>query len=142
MNKIPVDIEIQTRQTLEDGTSQKFSSREKGFLHERGGLLFISYLEAGEDGGKGTQTVWKVEPIQASLIRQGDTGLRVSFRNGLAESTTLVTPHGILPVEIQTFRLEHDLTLAGGVLKVGYSMDIGGAVSRMEVEMQVNTAIN
>ncbi|MFC4767467.1 DUF1934 domain-containing protein [Effusibacillus consociatus] len=137
MNKVPVRIEIHTSQTLEDGTAQTYDSREGGFLYQKGTSFYLSYLEASEDGETGTQTIWKVEPEQVSLIRQGETGLRALFKMGSAERTALVTPHGILPIEIDTFHLEHDFTPEGGFLRVGYNMDIGGAMTRMELELRV-----
>lgn len=139
MEKIPVRIRIHTRQTV-DGAAQSFTFREKGYLYRKESALYLTYRETGEDGGTGTQTVWKIEPLQASLIRQGATGIRVLFKTGTADSTTLVTAHGTFPVEIDTYRLEHDLSPKGGRLRLAYKMDMAGAVSRMEVELQIHPA--
>ncbi|WP_018133042.1 DUF1934 domain-containing protein [Effusibacillus pohliae] len=138
MEKIPVRVRIHTRQTLEDGTSQTFTLSEQGHLYLKDNALYIAYREAGEDG-QTTQTTWKIEPSQASLIRQGAAGMKALFRRGAADATQFITPHGSLPLEIRTFRLENRLSRAGGRLRVGYQMLLAGSVSRMEVELRVDT---
>ncbi|GAX89548.1 DUF1934 domain-containing protein [Effusibacillus lacus] len=141
MEKIPAKIRIHTRQTLEDGTTHTFTSSHSGFLYQKQTALYLIYQEQGQDESDRIQTTWKLETAQASLIRQGATELRAFFKKGAGDSTTLVTPHGHLPVQFETFRLEQNLSPEGGQLRIGYIMDMAGSVSRMEVEMHVNTDI-
>lgn len=137
MNKIPVRVRIHTRHQLEDGSVQTFTSRTKGFLYQKEETLYITYQETNGEDQTRIRTTWKIESQQAILIRQGASSLRALFRVGISDRTALVTPHGSLFVEVQAYRLNNQITRDGGILRVGYQMDIAGSVSRMDVELHI-----
>lgn len=137
MDKIPVRVRVHTRQRLEDGTAQTFTSCAKGYLYQKAESLYITYDETDEEDRSRTHTTWKIESRQATLIRRGTSSLRLFFRIGSSDSTTLVMPHGKLPVEVQVYQLDNRITGSGGTLRVGYQMNIAGSKSRMDLELQV-----
>lgn len=138
MDKVPVQVKVHTWQQLEDGTAETFSTQAKGFLYLKGESLFITYQETDQEGNSG-QTTWKVEKDRATLIRQGAASLRILLHVGHAELTTLVTTYGNLPVEIVAERLENNLSNTGGHLRVSYRMDLAGAVTQMDLQLQVDS---
>ncbi|BCJ87633.1 DUF1934 domain-containing protein [Effusibacillus dendaii] len=135
MEKIPVRIQIDTKQAFDQHTD-RFQTYETGLLYQKENAIYLTYHESNDDR-KEIRTVWKVKPTEAVLIRQGGTGLRARFEEGAVDRTALVTEHGTWPIEIQTSYLRHNLSLNGGSLRVAYQMDMSGAISQMELDIQV-----
>lgn len=140
MDKVPVQIRVHSRQRLADGTGQTFTSRARGSLHQKGGMLILVYRDKEEEESSEILTTWKLEPQRVILIRQGTSSMRVLFQTETDDSTTLATPNGIFPVEVHTYRLENKMTPIGGILRVGYQLDLAGSVSRMDLELQVKSS--
>lgn len=137
MNKTPVTIRIQSTQTLEDGTSENFPTQAEGYLYQKDGAKYLSYSESQDSGEADIQTTWKIEQNAATLIRSGNTKLRFRFENGTEDFSMLVTPHGNLPVEIETLLLQTDMDETAGRLRVSYHMKLGGVTTRMDLAIDV-----
>jgi uncharacterized beta-barrel protein YwiB (DUF1934 family) len=139
MDKIPVQIRVHSRQRLADGTEQTFTSRARGFVYHKGETIYVAYQEQENEELSAMLTTWKLESNRAILIRQGTSSLRALFQIGTDDSTALVTPNGRFPIAVNTYRLDNRMTPKGGILRVGYRMDLAGSVSRMDLELQVKS---
>ncbi|HEY5466285.1 MAG TPA: DUF1934 domain-containing protein [Clostridia bacterium] len=84
------------------------------------------YQENPETGMTQTTTTIQVsDDGSVSLMRQGDTAMRMHFNEGQQHLTSMTTPYGIINVGLSTHRVSSNITNAGGEIDLSYTIDFG-----------------
>lgn len=115
-------IQINSAQTLEDGTDDSMSFFTKGNLYNRRGAFYIIYKETEVVGMENVTTSLKVEENKVTLNRMGSMDHKLTFEEGILHNSTYVTPHGSLFLEVHTEKIEINLTENGGHISLKYNL--------------------
>lgn len=133
-DKKEVELLIRSRSS----GSGKVEQKVRGHVYERDGRWMYHYREPDSEMGRVTATL-KVEPGLIRLLRQGDIRSEQQFSTGRRLPGYYDTPHGRFELEVNTVKLEADLTQEGlGRLAWAYDLYISGDhAGRYELEIIV-----
>ena len=119
-----VIISVRAAQAMEGTDPDTIELVTEGRLIPSAGGYTLQYRESEVTGMEGTTTTIQVEGPRITLLRQGQFNSQMVFEEGRRHLTLYETPYGALEVGIQTKRMRHDLTDAGGSLEIDYHLEI------------------
>jgi uncharacterized beta-barrel protein YwiB (DUF1934 family) len=139
MIKKPVEIIVNTTQTLSDGSTQTYNQIFEGLWYVKGDVQYFHYQENDESGLGNTQTTLKVGRDAITLIRQGEIRMRHVYQRNRRFPGTYQTPYGNLGFWIETEKMEHFIGVDEGRMHIEYTMEMEGEKSRMNLQIEVKT---
>ena len=127
MNK-NVMIKIGSMQSI-DGEDSPWSEliTEGEYSVGEDGIRF-SYMESELTGLEGVKTEFFVTPLEATLARSGAITAQMIFHQGERHTFLYETPYGAMTMRIDTHKLSHNLSEAGGCMEIEYDIDLENAV--------------
>ncbi len=130
-------LTIEGRQWQDQEEPQAIRLTTEGQLYRKDPAWYIVYDESEATGMEGTQTTMKVaDDGQISLIRTGSHGMNLTFSAGNRHITRMETPYGDLDVEVYTSLVQSEISIAGGFVHLGYSIDLNNQ-ERMNTRLDV-----
>lgn len=129
-NQLPVVLTIRSEQQYEGMEPDSIELMTEGTLTSMGeeGLL-LSYQETELTGLEGTTTTFEIRGPRVILSRTGSVNSQMVFEEGQQHTCLYETPFGDLAIDIQTSRLRHSLTEAGGLMDLRYSISVDHSVT-------------
>lgn len=123
------EITIVGRQTV-DSQNDEVRVDTLGDYNERNGNLYISYDEYENDAPYTShRKILKIEPTGVVTMFSPGTQTRLILEKGKRHKCMYDTGAGILSLGVFTQTLRHDLTPAGGELRIQYTLDIDAHLS-------------
>ena len=123
-------INIQSRQTAH-GVSETVDFTTTGSFYMRGVKYYVFYNEREEMGMADCRVMLIADADTVSMRRSGAFELKLFYRAGESESVIYYMPFGEVNMTQTTHRVECNMSDAGGVIKVRYTLCMG-------VEEQLN----
>ncbi|AQR93310.1 DUF1934 domain-containing protein [Clostridium saccharoperbutylacetonicum] len=85
----------------------------------------VQYDETELSGMKGTKTTIIIRKDSFDLIREGTTETKMEFVKNKRTVSMYKTPYGVMDLEIDTIRLNIDVSEDGGSINTIYILEIG-----------------
>ncbi len=120
----PVILEIQGRQTYQDQEPEIIALTTEGTMQFRDGGWDISYQESDLTGLEGVTTTFRITPERVILTRTGGLHSQMIFQEGVAHDSLYQMPFGALMITTCATAVFYDITPAGGVIQLSYSINI------------------
>ena len=121
---IPVMLSIKGRQTYADQEPDCIELVTEGTLEYRDGGWDLRYEESALTGLEGVTTTFRVEKDQVSLDRTGKLRSQMVFREGVRHDSLYQMEFGALMITVCAERVWAQITPAGGVIDLVYSIQI------------------
>ncbi|NMF06642.1 DUF1934 domain-containing protein [Clostridium beijerinckii] len=86
----------------------------------------VEYEETKLSGMEGTKTTIIIRNGSFDLIREGTTETKMEFRNNHRTISLYKTPYGVMDLQIDTKKLNIDISKDGGTITAMYILEIGG----------------
>ncbi len=103
----------------------------EGWMEFRNGGWEICYEESELTGLKGVTTTFRVEPDQVTLLRTGALHSNMVFRQGVPHESLYQMEFGALMITVCAKSMFFDLTPAGGMIDLVYSIEIENSEAGM-----------
>lgn len=103
---------------IEVVTPGKFYKKEESY--------YVEYKETEISGMEGTNTTFKMNNDNFSLIRIGSTNANMDFKKNKKSLSVYDTPYGTMDIKIKTNKLEVNLNEKGGDVFIDYNLSISG----------------
>ena len=124
-----VIISIKGRQLFDEQEPDAMELVTSGTLEQTEDGFTLSYQESELTGLEGTTTVFRIQPKQVTLLREGEYNSLMVFEEGRRHFSLYETPYGALEVGINTRRMRTDLGPAGGDIEIDYAIEVDHAVT-------------
>ena len=122
--KQKVMLSIQGRQSYMGQKPDTIELVTEGRMEFSNGGWEISYEESDLTGLKGVTTVFRVEPDQVTLTRNGALHSQMVFRQGVGHDSLYQMEFGALMIHVCATTVFFDITPEGGVIDLVYSIEI------------------
>ncbi len=122
--KKDVKIKICSTQNYEDCDEDKISFETDGVFYKKDHKYYIKYVEDENSGTKGTKATLKIEKNRVMLIRNGQTSSQMTFVENEEYNTKYETIAGAYMLNINTKKVENNITDNGGTLFLDYEIGI------------------
>lgn len=122
--KQKVLLEIQGCQSYMGQEPERIELVTEGEMAFRDGGWEICYAESELTGLKGVTTTFRVEPDKVTLTRTGTLHSQMVFQPGVSHDSLYQMEFGALMVTVCATNLFYDITEAGGVVDLVYSIEI------------------
>lgn len=123
------EITIIGRQTIDHDTDE-IKVDTLGDYVEKNGIKYISYMEYETDAPySGRHKILKIEPDGVITMLTPGTPTRLVLEKGKRHKCMYDTGAGVLSLGVFTQTLKHDLSPAGGEIRIGYTLDIDAHLS-------------
>lgn len=116
-----------------DGEEEQIRIRADGTVTVSEGKTVLSYVEEG-----GAAVTVTVENGRLTMVRR-EGGIFATLPMALFQSLPCEyqTAYGAFPVTVTLYRLQNDLTAAGGALHLDYDLSLGGGITRTSLHITV-----
>lgn len=101
----------------------------------------VEYEETKLSGMEGTKTIIIIRPDSFDLIREGTTETRMEFKNNKRTVSLYKTPYGIMDINIDTKKLDIDVSKDGGTVSTMYILEIGDQPA-LKTNLTIDIKIN
>jgi uncharacterized beta-barrel protein YwiB (DUF1934 family) len=101
----------------------------------------VEYEETKLSGMEGTKTIIIIRPDSFELIREGTTETRMEFKNNKRTVSLYKTPYGIMDINIDTKKLDIDVSKDGGTVSTMYILEIGDQPA-LKTNLTIDIKIN
>lgn len=122
--KIPVLLSITGRQTYLDQEPDTIQLVTEGTLEYRDGGWDLCYEESALTGLEGVTTIFRVEQDQVTLDRTGKLRSQMVFKEGVRHDSLYQMEFGALMLTVCAERVWAQISPAGGVIDLVYSIQI------------------
>ena len=122
--KLPVILEIRGTQRYQDQEPEVIQLTTEGIMELRDGGWDICYEESNLTGLKGVTTTFRVEPDKVILTRTGNLHSQMVFQQGVSHESLYQMDFGALMLSVCATFVYYDITPAGGVIDLQYSIEI------------------
>ena len=122
--KLPVILEIRGTQRYQDQEPEVIQLTTEGEMELRDGGWDIRYEESDLTGLKGVTTTFRVEQDRVILTRSGNLHSQMVFQLGVAHESLYQMEFGALMLSVCATSVFYDITPAGGVIDLQYSIEI------------------
>lgn len=122
--KRPVILEIRGTQRYQDQEPEVIQLTTEGVMELRDGGWDICYEESDLTGLKGVTTTFRVEPDKVILTRTGNLNSQMVFQQGIPHESLYQMDFGALMLSVCATFVFYDITPAGGVIDLQYSIEI------------------
>lgn len=122
--KQEVVLSIQGRQAYIDQEPDMIELVTEGILEKDAAGWKLSYEESDLTGLEGVSTTFLVEPDKVTLTRTGRLNSQMVFQEGVTHDSLYQVEFGALMIMVCANRVETDLSEAGGVIDLSYSIEI------------------
>ena len=123
MSMKDVVIRINSIHCDAEGEEDRIEFTTDGEYRYENGTGYLSYLESEVTGLPGTRTSLEIRPDEVIVDRRGGITSRMVFRRGEKNSFQYETPFGM-----NTRRIRHDFSPAGGSMVIDYVLDVEHAL--------------
>lgn len=127
--KMPVLLYIQGEQHYDGVDPDSVELMTEGTMEVEGDTYRLTYQETELTGMEGTTTTFEVRGPQVILTRAGGVNSQMVFEEGQQHTSLYETPHGELPIDVQTSHLHHTLSEQGGRMEIRYSIAVEHTVA-------------
>ncbi len=117
-------LTVRGTQRFEDRDPETIELTTEATLEEREGVLFLSYPESELTGLEGTITSFEICLDRVILRRKGTVNQEMEFIEGKTHHSLYRIAEGALMVTVRTTKLEDNMSLAGGTLRVVYRIEL------------------
>ena len=121
---IPVMLSIKGRQTYVDQDPDCIELVTEGVLEYRDDGWDLRYEESALTGLEGVTTTFRVEKNQIVLERTGKLRSQMVFREGVRHDSLYQMEFGALMITVCAERVWAQITPAGGVIDLVYSIQV------------------
>ncbi len=136
--KQEVVLSIQGRQAYIDQEPDAIELVTEGFLEKDAAGWKLSYEESDLTGLEGVHTAFFVEPDKVTLTRTGRLNSQMVFQEGVTHDSLYQVEFGALMIAVCATRVQADLSEAGGVIDLSYSIEIEQtAAGRIDYHLDV-----
>lgn len=97
-----------------------------GKFYKRDSSYYAEYAETEVSGMEGTDTTFKIDNNNFSLIRIGSTNASMDFNKERYSMSIYDTPYGALELRIKTNKLKIDISENGGNVFIDYNLSVSG----------------
>ena len=122
--KKQVMLSICGKQNYQDQEPEIIELMTDGIMEFRDGGWDISYEETALTGMEGVTTVFRVEPDKVILTRTGKLRSQMIFQKGVIHESLYQMDFGALMIAVCAQLLYYDITPAGGMIDLVYTIDI------------------
>lgn len=122
--RLPVILEIRGTQRYQDQDPEVIQLTTEGTMELRDGGWDICYKESDLTGLKGVTTTFRVEPDKVILTRTGNLHSQMVFQQGVSHESLYQMDFGALMLSVCATFVFYDITPAGGVIDLQYSIEI------------------
>ena len=122
--KLPVILEIRGTQRYQDQDPEIIQLTTEGVMELRDGGWDIRYEESDLTGLNGVITTFRVEQDRVILTRSGNLHSQMVFQLGVAHESLYQMEFGALMLSVCATSMFYDITPAGGVIDLQYSIEI------------------
>ena len=122
--RLPVILEIRGTQRYQDQDPEVIQLTTEGTMELRDGGWDICYEESDLTGLKGVTTTFRVEPDKVILTRTGNLHSQMVFQQGVSHESLYQMDFGALMLSVCATFVFYDITPAGGVIDLQYSIEI------------------
>lgn len=113
----------------------------EGAFYFKNGSYYILYDEKEEMGMANCSVTVKVRDGEVSVSRKGDFSSKMLYKTGEASEFLYNTPYGRFPVILDTQKIENNLSVMGGRLKILYSVTIRDEENSHSLMIDVKTNV-
>ena len=121
---IPVMLSIKGRQTYVDQDPECIELVTEGTLEYRDGGWDLRYEESALTGLDGVTTTFRVEADRVVLERTGKLRSQMVFKEGVQHDSLYQMEFGALMITVCAERVWAQITPAGGVIDLVYSIQV------------------
>ncbi len=118
-------IKIRNTQSA-DGQEESTELICEGRFYESGGKLYVFYKEDDGEETSAATTMLIISNDEVTLKRSGAFGSKMYYREGKTEQVTYKTPYGDMVFLLKTLKIENNLSIDGGTLRLLYNLNING----------------
>lgn len=116
-------ISVSSKQQNNDDTIEVVTPGE---FYKKDDCYYVEYKETEISGMEGTNTTFKMNNDNFSLIRIGSTNANMNFNKNQKSLSVYDTPYGTMELRIRTNKLEVNLDEKGGDVFIDYNLSISG----------------
>ena len=131
---IPVTLSLRFRSRL-DGEQDESSMQVPGTLTREIGGFALSYTERLD--GAETQVLIRTDGRRAVIRRTGAASVTFTLEPNVPHDCEYVTDAGTIPMTVKGAFVETNLSESGGILKIRYTLELGGGDSEHEISIHV-----
>lgn len=117
-------ITVKSKQSNND--SDEIQVITPGKFYKKNKSYYAIYKETEISGMEGTTTTFKIEESKFSLIRIGSTSAKMEFEENTRNISMYTTPFGTMEVEVETNKLDIDISENGGKIYIDYNLCVSG----------------
>ena len=122
--KRSVTLMIRGRQQYPEQEPEIIELTTEGTMELRNGGWDITYEESALTGLEGVTTTFRVEPDKVILTRTGNLNSQMVFQQGIPHESLYQMDFGALMLSVCATFVFYDITPAGGVIDLQYSIEI------------------
>ena len=119
-----VILDIRGTQHYQEQEPEVIQLTTEGVMELRDGGWDISYEESDLTGLSGVVTTFRIEPDRVILTRTGKLNSQMIFQQGVAHESLYQMDFGALMLSVCATFVFYDITPAGGVIDLQYSIEI------------------
>ena len=131
---IPVTLSLRFISRL-DGEQDKSTMTLPGTLTRELGGYALSYTERMDDAD--TQVLIRTDGRRAIIKRTGPASVTFTLEPNVSHDCEYVTDAGSIPMTVKDAFVETNLSETGGILKIRYTLELGGGDSFHEISIVV-----
>ena len=124
MEKKNVLINIKGKQRNAEDEKEDVELVTEGVFYKENARYYLVYTESEVTGMDGTTTTVEIEREKVSIIRSGSVNNQLLFIPNRKTTSYYNTQFGSFSVSVLSTEVGVDVTDDGGVVNVGYKMDI------------------
>lgn len=118
-------VTVTGTQTSEEGEKDTITLVTKGRYFLKNSSYYIIYRESEASGMQGTTTSIKAESAKVTLNRMGASEFRQVYEKGIYNEGNYVTPYGTMFIRVLPWKVDVELTEAGGSIDLEYEIEAG-----------------
>ncbi|MCM3006607.1 DUF1934 domain-containing protein [Priestia koreensis] len=119
------EVQVHVVTDIRDGQRKETNSfKANGHLHEKDGVVYLTYEEKLEDGN--VSTIVKAKPDEVIIMRSGLFKMRQVFRKQEQVEGSYASPYGPLQMSTLTYNIENKKMNTKGRLFLSYDLYLQG----------------
>ncbi|MEE0945128.1 MAG: DUF1934 domain-containing protein [Clostridia bacterium] len=126
---------ISTQASIEGEETVEFVT--DGTFYQRGSKFYIFYNESEEMDMANCSVMIIADGERVTMRRKGDFELKLNYAAGETENVVYYMPFGEMNMTQTTHLVSSSFDDAGGVIKIDYTLIIGGGEQRNRVTIKV-----
>ena len=129
-------IKIKNTQSA-DGEEQTTELICEGRFYESGGKIYIFYKEDDGEESSASSVMLIISDTDVTLSRKGEFASKMHYQEGKTEQVIYKTPYGDMIFLLKTLKIENNLKISGGTLRLLYKLIINGEEMNNDLEITV-----